>query len=130
MKEPENAVVNGTQKRKDSNPSIVSPNSLKKRRVLEERSPNIAANSLQQSRGMKGSSQPVKSSFEEDLDRLTQEIGEVGNCKQQLLTPCAGLTVVAPFETDQKWARPPLKPFDPETDSLSKCLVPGSCSSA
>ena len=27
--------------------------------------------------------------------------------------------MAAPFETDQKWARPAVKPFDPTTDSLS-----------
>jgi hypothetical protein len=63
-----------TSKRKDSLSS--SPTSLKKRRVLEERSQNITPTP---SRGTKLSSQNIKSSFEEDLDRLTQEIGEVGD---------------------------------------------------
>jgi nucleotidyltransferase/DNA polymerase involved in DNA repair len=80
MVEPENVILNGVQKRKDPNISSLSPSTLKKRRVLEERSQNIAATPVQKSRVMKGSSQPAKSSFEEDLNRLTQEIGEVGNC--------------------------------------------------
>jgi hypothetical protein len=65
-----------TSKRKDSI-TTSSPTSLKKRRVLEERSQNITTPTP--SRGTKLSSQNTKSSFEEDLDRLTQEIGEVGD---------------------------------------------------
>ena len=68
----ENGIV--TPKRKDG--SNISPTSLKKRRVLEERSQVV--NTPPPTRTLK-SSQPVKSSFEEDLDRLTQEIGEVGD---------------------------------------------------
>jgi hypothetical protein len=70
----ENGVANS--KRKDS-PSALSPTSLKKRRALEERSQNIK--SSVPTRGSKMSSQNIKSSFEEDLDRLTQEIGQVGD---------------------------------------------------
>lgn len=63
-------------KRKEgTNPT--SPASLKKRRVLEERSQNIGTPAP--SRAAMKSSQTVKSSFEEDLDRLTQEISDVGN---------------------------------------------------
>lgn len=75
---------NGIQaiKRKDSL-SNISPTSLKKRRVLEERSQNITT--ATPSRGSKLSSQNIKSSFEEDLNRLTQEIGEVGDSKFPIL---------------------------------------------
>lgn len=69
----ENGVI--TPKRKDG--TTLSPTSLKKRRVLEERS-QVVNTPPTTTRGPK-SSQPVKSSFEEDLDRLTQEIGEVGD---------------------------------------------------
>ena len=64
----------------------MSPTSLKKRRVLEEKSQNIStpAPVIHQSRGMKASSQNIKSSFEEDLNRLTQEIGEVGDSIHRL----------------------------------------------
>jgi len=74
-----------TSKRKDSIPSV-SPTSLTKRRVLEEKSQNIniPAPIVHQSRGMKASSQNIKSSFEEDLNRLTQEIGEVGDSSHRL----------------------------------------------
>ena len=68
----ENGII--TPKRKDG--SNLSPTSLKKRRVLEERSQIV--NTPAPTRRLK-SSQPIKSSFEEDLDRLTQEIGEVGD---------------------------------------------------
>lgn len=27
--------------------------------------------------------------------------------------------MIAPFETDQKWSRPAVKPFDPRKDPLS-----------
>jgi hypothetical protein len=96
-----------TSKRKE--PSL-SPTTLKKRRVLEERSQNIKT--PVPARGMK-SSQNIKSSFEEDLNRLTQEIGEVGDSTLPMIAD------IAPFETDQKWARPAVKPFDPQTDALS-----------
>ena len=69
----ENGVV--TPKRKDG--TTLSPATIKKRRVLEERS-QVINTPVAATRGLK-SSQPVKSSFEEDLDRLTQEIGEVGD---------------------------------------------------
>jgi hypothetical protein len=69
----ENGVI--TPKRKDG--TTLSPTSLKRRRVLEERS-QVVNTPPTTTRGPK-SSQPVKSSFEEDLDRLTQEIGEVGD---------------------------------------------------
>lgn len=72
----ENGII--TPKRKDG--STLSPTSLKKRRVLEERS-QVVNTPAPTTRGLK-SSQPVKSSFEEDLDRLTQEIGEVGDSKR------------------------------------------------
>jgi hypothetical protein len=62
-----------TEKRKSGPPA--SPTTLKKRRVLEEKSTNVATPVF---RG-KGS-QPAKSSFEEDLNRLTQEIDQVGDC--------------------------------------------------
>ena len=73
-------------KRKDAAPSSLSPTSLKKRRVLEERSQNInTPTPVVGSRGgMKQSSQNIKSSFEEDLNRLTQEIGEVGDSTHPL----------------------------------------------
>lgn len=65
-----------TPKRKDGTTAL-SPTSIKKRRVLEERSQNIN-NTPAPKRGQKlMSSQNIKSSFEEDLDRLTQEIGQV-----------------------------------------------------
>jgi hypothetical protein len=75
-----------TSKRKDGTPSI-SPSSLKKRRVLEERSQNINTSipPSSASRGIKQSSQNIKSSFEEDLNRLTQEIGEVGDSTYLLI---------------------------------------------
>jgi hypothetical protein len=104
-----------TSKRKETPPAL-SPNTVKKRRVLEERSQNIK-NPLP-SRGTKLSSQNVKSSFEEDLDRLTQEIGQVGDSISFL-----AWTDVAPFETDQKWTRPAVKPFSPDDDALSSPLV-------
>ena len=65
---------------------------------------------------MKPSSQNIKSSFEEDLNRLTQEIGEVGD---SIYPSSDTLLTLAPFETDQKWTRPAVKPFNPERDSLS-----------
>ena len=65
---------------------------------------------------MKPSSQNIKSSFEEDLNRLTQEIGEVGDSTH---TSSNTRLTLAPFETDQKWNRPEVKPFNPEQDSLS-----------
>jgi len=106
-----------TSKRKDSVPSL-SPTSLKKRRVLEEKSQNINTppSIIPQGRGVKPSSQNIKSSFEEDLNRLTQEIGEVGD---SIHVPNDSRLTLAPFETDQKWARPAVKPFNPEKDSLS-----------
>jgi hypothetical protein len=109
-----------TSKRKDSVPSL-SPASIKKRRVLEEKSQNINASPtiVHQSRGMKPSSQNIKSSFEEDLNRLTQEIGEVGDSTH---TPNNTMLTLAPFETDQKWTRPIVKPFSPDKDSLSITL--------
>ena len=64
-------------KRKDGPPP--SPATIKKRRVLEEKSTNIGS-TPPMLRGAKMGSQPVKSSFEEDLDRLTQEIDQVGDC--------------------------------------------------
>jgi hypothetical protein len=106
-----------TSKRKDSLPSL-SPASLKKRRVLEEKSQNINTppSVVHQSRGLKPSSQNIKSSFEEDLNRLTQEIGEVGDSTH---TSSNRRLTLAPFETDQKWNRPEVKPFNPEKDSFS-----------
>lgn len=74
MAQPSNGHV--TSKRKDSVPSL-PPTSIKKRRVLEEKSQNVITPVA--SRALKPSSQNIKSSFEEDLNRLTQEIGEVGN---------------------------------------------------
>jgi hypothetical protein len=111
MSSPSNGVV--ASKRKDSHPAT-SPTTLKKRRVLEERSQNI--HNPPPSRGPKSSSQNIKSSFEEDLNRLTQEIGEVGdsNLFLEVMTD-----MIAPFETDQKWARPPVKSFDATVESLS-----------
>lgn len=109
----ENGIM--TPKRKDGIPAL-SPSSVKKRRVLEERSQNIETPlpPSTQTRGQKMSSQNIKSSFEEDLDRLTQEIGQVESSILLFVWLNA-----APFETDQKWARPPVKPFDPATDALS-----------
>lgn len=69
--------ISTTSKRKEETPPVLSPNTVKKRRVLEERSQNIK--NPVPSRGTKLSSQNIKSSFEEDLDRLTQEIGQVGD---------------------------------------------------
>jgi hypothetical protein len=74
-------------KRKDESPLATA----KKRRVLEEQNLNIPPRSS------------TKSSFEEDLDRLTQEIH----------------AVESPFETDQKWSRPALKFIDSAHDALS-----------
>ena len=31
--------------------------------------------------------------------------------------------MVAPFETDQKWSRPAVKPFNPQTDVLSMATI-------
>jgi hypothetical protein len=82
MTQPSNGLI--TSKRKDT---VLSPASIKKRRVLEERSQNITITpSPQPLRGMKQTSQTVKSSFEEDLNRLTQEIGEVGDSTHVLNT--------------------------------------------
>ena len=66
--------VNAKRKEGTNPPSTAS---LKKRRVLEERSSNIGISAP--SRAAMKSSQNVKSSFEEDLDRLTQEISDVGD---------------------------------------------------
>jgi len=69
-----------TSKRKDGTPALSPSSVMKKRRVLEEKSPNINTplSTAALKRGQKlSSSQNIKSSFEEDLDRLTQEIGEV-----------------------------------------------------
>jgi hypothetical protein len=70
-------------KRKDpiTAQTTLSPTTLKKRRVLEERTLNTTSSPpLHTARATaKLASQNVKSSFEEDLNRLTQEIGEVGD---------------------------------------------------
>jgi hypothetical protein len=100
-----------TSKRKDETPSI-SPNTIKKRRVLEERSSNIKP----QAPSRKMASQP-KSTFEEDLDRLTQEIGEIGD------SISSERVDIVPFETDQKWSRPAVREFNPDKDALSMSLV-------
>jgi hypothetical protein len=57
-------------------PTSSPAGSFKKRRVLEERSQNITFSAP--SRTPKtGSSQPAKPSFEDELNRLTQEISQV-----------------------------------------------------
>jgi hypothetical protein len=77
MTQPTNPV---STKRKDAVPStgVLSPTILKKRRVLEERTQALNTPPVS-ARGPGKASQNVKSSFEEDLNRLTQEITEVGD---------------------------------------------------
>ena len=76
------ATANGVSTKRKEGEASTSPTTMKRRRVLEERSQNISTPAP--SRGGKMSSQTVKSSFEEDLNRLTQEIGEVGDS----IPPC------------------------------------------
>ena len=86
-------------KRKDGSDST-SPSTVKKRRVLEEKSTNIASTppTMARAAGKIHSNQPAKSSFEEDLNRLTQEIDEVGNCKSYIpRTPLFSSTFSTPF---------------------------------
>lgn len=70
-------------------PTNVSPTMLKKRRVLEERTLNTSSPPVH-ARGPGKASQTVKSSFEEDLNRLTQEISEVGDSTTSL-SPLASI---------------------------------------
>jgi len=83
-------------KRKDpvAAQGTLSPTTLKKRRVLEERTLNTSSPPLHPARGTgKAASQNVKSSFEEDLNRLTQEIGEVGDSTPSHPYPDTPLTL-------------------------------------
>lgn len=75
---------------------VASPHSAKKRKLED------GPHAFKTSNSKPGSSQP-KSQFEEQLEKLSQDIN--GLRKQN-------------SENDQQWARPPLGAFNDKTDSL------------
>jgi DNA polymerase delta subunit 1 len=78
-------------------PTMVSPNSVKRRKL------DITSSPAAKFGGSKGASGQPKSQFEEDLAKLTQEIKGLKENNA---------------EKDQQWERPALKDFDPAKVNL------------
>lgn len=84
----------------------ILPSTLSKKRKLEADESTALQRVAPKSNGVKsfGSSQAqAKSSFEEDLEKLTQDIHGLKENNS---------------EKDQQWERPPLDGFDPAKDNL------------
>ena len=81
---------------------IPSPKGSKRRKLDAEDSTANRLAVRKESNGVNGSSQP-KSQFEEDLEKLTQDINGLKEKNS---------------EKDQGWDRPPLTDFDENRDSL------------
>lgn len=83
----------------------ILPSTLSKKRKLEADQSSTLQKIAPRSNGVKsfGSSQQQKSSFEEDLEKLTQDITGLKEKNS---------------EKDQQWDRPPLQGFDVTKDNL------------
>jgi len=81
-----------------------SPNAAKKRKLDNDRPVSVKPPLFRNgSNKTFGSSQPQKSQFEEDLEKLTQDINGLKENNS---------------EKDQQWERPPLVDFDDTRDDL------------
>ena len=98
---PKRVLADSTKAHSNTNLTIPSPNTAKRRKLETGSSPSKRLKISQNGTKM-GSSQP-KSQFEDSLEKLTQDIGGL---KQQN------------SEKDQQWDRPGLDDFDENRDSL------------
>lgn len=84
--------------------AFASPNAMKKRKLDNETSGQLKPPTQNVQRKGFGSSQPQKSTFEEEvLEKMTQDINDLKQSNA---------------EKDQQWERPPLGPFDPAAENI------------
>jgi DNA polymerase delta subunit 1 len=84
--------------------AFASPNAMKKRKLDNETGAQLRPPTQNVQRKGFGSSQPQKSTFEEEvLEKMTQDISELKERNA---------------EKDQQWERPALGPFDPAADNI------------
>ena len=100
---PKRALADSTKANQNIKATIPSPNSAKRRKLETINSSPSKRLKSSQNVIKTGSSQPGKSQFEGDLEKLTQDITGL---KQQN------------SEKDQQWDRPSLDDFSPDRDNL------------
>ena len=99
---PKRVLQDSTKVHQNLQPNLPSPRSAKRRKLDDGVSPSKIRSSQNKFLSKINSSQP-KSQFEEDLEKLTQDINGLRDNNA---------------EKDQQWKRPKVEDFDPARDKL------------